>query len=61
MAKKTDPDPPQDPTPDALADLDLWFARHIPNSRYSADTGTYNRIHHHLGGLRQALASVIKE
>lgn len=42
----------------AKAALDAWFTAHIPNSRYSRDTGAYNRIFNAVAAVKDALATV---
>lgn len=43
------------PEADALAELESWFARNIPNSRFSQDVGIYNRIFNGVEGIKRAL------
>lgn len=44
--------------PNPIADIDAWFARHIPDSRYSRDTRAYNVIFNAVAAIKAALASV---
>ena len=42
--------------PDPIADLQAWFDRHIPNSRFSRDVPTYNRVFRAVSEIKTALS-----
>jgi hypothetical protein len=51
-ASPTSPAPP-----DATGELNAWFVRHIPNSRYSRDTRAYNAIFNAIAAIKAAMAA----
>lgn len=54
---QADPAAP-DPVAGLVADLDALWARHVPDSLFSRDTGAHNRLHALFAQIRETAAEV---